>query len=161
MKPNLILFFILSLIIFHSCETEKYIYQQKINVNPKGWGYTDSLEYEFNIQDTSIFYTLLMDIEHTLEYNYQNIYMDISTRYPSGKYMNQVLSSDFADKSGRWYGKCSGDQCLAPINLQSKTKFPEPGNYNINIKQFSRDSALLEISRITLKLQEYKSEEIK
>ncbi len=145
------------ILVFTACENEKYIYNKTQNVNPEGWVYPDTLDFSFDIKDTSKLYSILMDINHSTDYNYQNIYMNISTTFPSGKYLHQRISSDFADKTGKWHGKCSAKNCTAPINLQEKAKFNETGKYNITIAQFSRDSALKEINGITLKLKEYES----
>ncbi len=145
-------------LIFVSCKDTDYIYQQKKSVSYKGWVYADSLQFNFDIKDTSKIYSLLMDIKHTTEFPYQNIYLNISTSFPSGKFLQQKLSSELADKTGKWYGKCSGKECIAPINLQGKAKFNELGKHKITIAQFSRDSALLGISAIELKLKEFKNE---
>ncbi len=152
---NSILFFLLGCILFFSCESESYIYRQSQKINPKGWLYPDSLNFEFDVQDTALVYSLLMDIEHTPEYRYQNLYMNISTTFPSGKNFKKILSSDLAEKSGKWHGKCSPQQCSVPIHLQEKTKFNEVGKHTISISQFSRDSALMEMNGITIKLKKY------
>ncbi len=146
---------IVFLFLLASCDTEKYIYKKEIKVNDLSWEYADSLQYQFDIIDTSKLYSILLDIHHGAEYDYQNIYLNISTIFPSGKYLKQQLSSDLADKKGRWYGKCNSTSCTAPINLQETAKFNEVGKHHITIAQFTRDSSLKEVKDITLKLKEF------
>ena len=148
--------FIPVLLFLISCgDNENYIYQESKSINGSGWTYTDSLDFNFDIQDTSKVYGLILDIEHTTDYPFQNVYFNISTTFPSGKRLKQSLSSDLAEKSGQWYGKCSGKNCTASINLQEKAKFNEAGKHQINIAQFSRDSSLVGIKELRLKVVAY------
>lgn len=151
-------FFLVITILFFiiSCgNSENYIYQENKSIDNTGWIYADSLDFNFEIQDTSKVYGLILDVNHTTDYPFQNIYFNISTSFPSGKILQQELSSDLAEKSGKWYGKCSGKKCKASINLQEKAKFDEIGKHKINIAQFSRDSALVGVEQLSLKLLEY------
>jgi gliding motility-associated lipoprotein GldH len=139
-----------------SCgDKENYIYQESKSINESGWIYADSLDFNFDIPDTSKIYGLILDVAHTTDYPFQNIYFNISTSFPSGKRLQQSLSSDLAEKSGQWHGKCSGKNCTASIFLQEKAKFNEVGKHRINIAQFSRDSVLVGIEELNLKLLAY------
>ena len=139
-----------------SCgDNENYIYQESKTINESGWTYADSLDFNFDIQDTSKLYALILDVDHTTDYPFQNIYFNISTSFPSGKRLQQPLSSDLAEKSGKWHGKCSGKNCTASINLQERAKFNEMGKHRINIAQFSRDSVLMGVEEVSLKVLAY------
>ena len=121
--------------LFAACGDGSYLYSESRDVNPKGWLHTDSLSYEFDITDTSRIHSLEMDLSHTPDYPYQNIYLQIATEFPSGKRVQQSLNSDLADKTGRWHGDCSNAGCVAHINLQEKALFTEPGKHRIIISQ--------------------------
>lgn len=148
--------FFIAVILLSSCDSGDYIYKENKTINTEGWAYADSLDYKFDIKDTSLVYSLILNVNHTVEYPYQNIYFNISTSFPSGRVLKQPLSSDLANKAGVWYGDCSDKKCIASINLQEKVKFDEIGQHNINIAQYSRDSALAGVKNVELKLMEYK-----
>ncbi len=145
-------YLILISLTFTSCG-ESFLYKKKIKTNPEGWAYQDSLVFPITIEDTSQVYTLLMDVHHNTSYSYQNIYFKIGTAFPSGKRLEQELSSDLARKSGEWYGECRGQNCTASINLQGKAKFNELGEHTIIVKQHSRDSLLEGIKGISIKMK--------
>ncbi len=143
---NSCLFLFLALLLT-SCGNQ-HLHQESVSLDPQGWAFADSLRFEFEIEDTTKLYSLGMDISHTTEFPYQNIYFMVGTEFPSGKKLRQQLSSDLADKSGKWYGECNAKRCSANINLQGKAKFKEPGKHAITVAQFSRDSALVGVERI-------------
>lgn len=147
--------FVFCSLLFVACDNGNYLYQETKSINKSGWTHSDSLDFNFEIKDTSIVYSLILDVNHTTDYPYQNTYFNISTAFPSGRNLKQQLSSDLANKGGVWYGDCSGKNCTASINLQEKAKFDEVGDYKINIAQYSRDSSLLGINSLSLKLKEY------
>jgi gliding motility-associated lipoprotein GldH len=146
------------LLLLSACEEEN-LYDKSEGVNSEGWGYAERLDYEFEIQDTSKLHSLLLDISHNTEYPYQNLYLRIGTEFPSGKTLEQTLSSDLADKQGKWYGDCSGNTCVAHINLQEKALFTEVGKHRISIGQHSRDSSLTGVNGLRLMVREYAENE--
>ena len=151
---------ILVVVFMFSCDTEPAYFKGKKNIPESGWSYGQSLDYSFEIKDTSQYYAIILDMDHSTEYPYQNIYFNITTTYPNGEEKNQVLSADLANKAGVWYGECSGQSCKVKIDLQPKALFQESGKYNINIAQHSRDTFLTGVKQMGLLIQELKQNSI-
>lgn len=131
-----------------------YLYEETYDLEEAGWTYTDTLNFQFVIEDTLALYNLYLDVEHTTDYSYQNLYTQIHTRFPSGERMSQALSLELADKTGAWQGDCRGEKCrfLAPI--QANAFFNEPGTYVITLEQYMRRSPVTGLTSIGFKLEE-------
>jgi gliding motility-associated lipoprotein GldH len=134
---------------------ERFDYSQTMPIEGAAWAYPDSLEFSFAIRDTGTIYDLYMDVQHTTDYPYQNIYYDIATRFPTGKRPKERISTDMADKTGRWLGNCSGTDCKLRIVLREGLRFNEAGQYTLTIGQCTRDESLRGIESVGLRLRKH------
>jgi gliding motility-associated lipoprotein GldH len=126
------------------------VFEQEISIENGLWSYEDTLSYSFPAGDSARFYKMILEITHTVDFKYQNLYLQIHTRFPSGKSTKQVLSIELAEQSGAWLGKCRGKSCKLRIPLIEKMKFPEVGSYTLNIEQYMRESPVAGIERFNL-----------
>lgn len=129
------------------------VYRQSFNVPNANWTYEDSIRFEFGISDTSARYNLILELEHSKEYPYQNLYVNFCTRYPSGKSLKQVVSLELAEKAIAWVGKCNSRWCKISIPIQSEAFFPELGKHTIVLEQYMRESPVHGIRRFSLCIQ--------
>ncbi len=143
-----IIFFVLS-----GCGPN-YIFDQKKDIQDLAWSYNDTLNFEIDIQDTLKIYNLYLDIEHSIDYPFQNIYTQIYTQFPSGKRIKERLPIDFSEKSGKWIGDCSNDICTLRVNIQKGAFFNALGKHKITVEQFMRDNPLKGIKSIALRIEE-------
>lgn len=144
----------LFLLIFLSSCGENFVYSEEKVIQNAQWTYEDTLDFAIPIQDTTGVYNLYLDINHTIDYPYQNIYLKVATIYPSGKRVEELLPIDFADKAGQWYGDCSGENCELRVNIQQRAYFNEVGTHHVVFEQYLRESPLLGIKKISLRLEE-------
>ena len=91
-----------------------------------------------------------LEIEHSDQYSFQNVYLKIVTQFPEGKRIQEQLSIDLAEKSGRWLGKCRGDKCRVKVFLLESFRFPEIGKYSFILAQHTREENLEGIHNIGL-----------
>lgn len=147
-----LLFLSLILLSLSSCSPD-YVLEKELEVNRDAWLYRDSLSFPFEIKDTVQRYKILMEMDHSPDFQWQNLYVNIGTRFPSGKYIQQAVSLEMADPSGIWNGDCSNQNCKLLIDLQEKVRFDEKGDYIITLAQFSRTDSLKGIHRISLKIE--------
>lgn len=127
-------------------------YQEEKEIDPTGWSTDEVLDFKTSITDTSSVYELQLIIEHTPEYRYQNIYLQIETLFPSQDPKSEQLTIDLATKSGEWVGNCSGKSCKCKVFLLDKFKFPTSGDYGFNVRQFTRDASLSGIKGMQMAL---------
>lgn len=127
-----------SAILFLSSCGPGYDYEKQYDFEDGNWAYEDTLGFTFTIQDTLSIYNLFLELEHSTGYNYQNLYTQIHTRFPSGKRLTELLSLELADKAGVWLGDCNSEYCTLTIPIQEGAYFNQAGEYTITVEQYMR-----------------------
>ena len=144
------LFFLLILITLSACETG-VMYQHTEKLDNEKWAYDSELVYNVEALDTSKYYELVVIIKYDIDFSYANFYTKITTEFPSGEKLDDVVSFQLADKMGSWIADCSGSTCTSDLILQTDFRFKEAGDHKISIENFSREE-LVGIKSIELKL---------
>ena len=147
-------FFLFVLIsISLSCSNEKVILEKEVDVEESiGWIFKDSLSVNFSISDTNRLYAMRLQLNHTPDFNFENVYTRIHTLFPDGKLSAQLLSLSLTKETGAWAGQCNKTNCKVEIALQEQIIFPAQGNYKITIAQFMRTDTLSGIGNIRFQL---------
>ncbi|MFT4971749.1 MAG: gliding motility-associated lipoprotein GldH [Paraglaciecola sp.] len=144
--------FLLAFTLF-SCG-KSYLYNEEIAILNDAWTDTDSLNFQFNIPDTSKIYNILLDVEHSPEYAFQNMYVEIYTAFPSGERIKEMISLELANRAGVWYSDCGSSSCALEIPIQEGAFFNQAGDYEITIKQFMRKNPLEGVQGMGLKIED-------
>lgn len=142
-------------LLFLGCGGD-FVFEKKLEVPNQAWAYQDTLKFDFSIEDTAKIYSLQLDVNHAADFGFQNLYVQMHTRYPSGKVEKQVVSLELANRGGVWNGECGGNFCLLEIPLQERAIFKEPGAYQLAVEQFMRQSPLPGVRSMALKIKEIK-----
>lgn len=151
---NLNLYLILVLALSLTSCGETYFYEKTYELPDNQWAYADTLNFEVDITDTIKTYNLILDIEHSVDYPYQNNYVYIHTHLPAGEHLGKQLSIDLAEKSGKWYGECNSETCLVSTIIQPNAYFNQIGKHRFSIEQYMRMDSLPDIHAVSLKIQE-------
>ena len=131
-----------------------YVYQQVQKIPNDGqWQYTDTLNFKFTITDTVSHYNFYLDFEHSDTFPFQNVYLQLSTRFPDGHRLTKLRSFDFFDAQGAVLGECSGHKCRLRSVLQENAYFKEPGAYVLTVEQNSRLDPLSCLQSVGLSLE--------
>lgn len=144
---------ILIIVIIISCGPN-YALNKTYDIDNNQWTYADSLRFEFEIKDTTAIYNLTLDVKHTTNYSFQNLYTNIHTQFPNGTRLSKPVSLELADKTGVWQGDCNSKTCTLEIPIQEGAYFNQPGKYVITVEQFMRDSIINGVKSITMKVAE-------
>ena len=139
-------------ILLSACEKEKVIFEKKYDLTNATWQHADTLNFAFDIADTTSLYDLSMTVSHKTDYGFQNIYTQIYTQFPSGLRSKQLLNLDLSDNMGKWNGTGSGNTRQFQVNIQQNAFFNQVGKHVITLEQFMRTDALVGIENITLKI---------
>lgn len=132
---------------------ENLLFEKTLEISESGWTYEQPVSFDFSVQDTTQRYDIVLDVGHSVEFGFQNLYVQIHTTFPSKEIKSQVLSLELAGASGIWNGDCGSDICHAEIPLQKNVLFPEVGNYQIKAEQYMRKSPLPGLEDMTLKIK--------
>lgn len=133
---------------------QNYFFEKTIDIPGQSWTYGNPLKFEFEVTDTTKTYAILLDVTHAGDFGFQNCYVQITTRFPSGEEKKQPVSLELAAQTGIWNGKCSGNFCTVEIPLQGKARFKSAGTHSITVEQFMRVNPLSDIKSISLKIKQ-------
>lgn len=135
-----------------SCN-DHVVYEQLTTIPNDTWTYENAITFNVPITDTNQLYNIYLNIDHTTDYYYQNLYTFIQTTYPSGRTVGNPLTFDLADKLGKWHGNCQKEQCHYTIQLQRAVNFKELGDHKITVQQYMRKDSLEAIGAIGFLLE--------
>lgn len=134
------------------CDRNTY-YDKHYDVDERGWRQEEALTFDVNIEDTTQYYDLYVDVRNTIEYGYSNFFMFITTSFPNGNEAKDTLECPMADEMGHWYGHHSGRLVDNRYVFHRKTCFPSRGVYRISMRHGMRDSAVTGIKNIGFKME--------
>ena len=146
-------YLICPLALFLFACNDAFIYEAERPIDDGRWTYADSLTFDFAITDTTGVYNLYLDVTHSPDYAYENLYTRILTTFPGGQRLEQVLSLELADNTGRWAGDCGGERCVARIPLQENAYFNQAGDYVITVHQHMRQETLPGVAALGLAIE--------
>ncbi|MEN0004615.1 MAG: gliding motility lipoprotein GldH [Bacteroidota bacterium] len=129
------------------------VYEKNYEIADAGWQYSDTLNFDFEIDDTLRIYNLWLKVAHQTNYRYQNLYTQVHTTFPSGDRISETLSLELANKSGQWQGQCATENCTIYIPIQEGAFFNQAGNYQLTLEQYMRVDSLPNINSIAFELE--------
>lgn len=138
-------------VVFASC-SDNIQYNSTLEIDKQGWTYGDTLVYTYDITENAKRYDLELDIEHTRDYGYANLYVQFNTEFPDGQQASEITSFNLTDNKGSWTGDCSANLCTTTFKLRESVNFTQQGKYKMKISQNSREASLPEINSITFRI---------
>ena len=94
-----------------------------------------------------------MNFRHGGDYPYQNIYLFIKSKSPSGKIAKDTAQMILANNKGRWMGKGIGDIFDYQFRFKQGPLFPEKGEYYFEIEQAMREENLDKVTDIGISVK--------
>lgn len=137
-------FLVLTCTFFTSCD-ESRIFEKNIPVGKAGWNYNDTLKYQVNLEDTTALYNLYINLRHTDQYQFRNIWIMVATTFPDGNKHEERVELELAPPSGIWAGECSGNICFYRGLIQSRFRLNESGLYKFDLVPDMRVNPLKDI----------------
>lgn len=155
-KKSFLVFLFLGAILFFGCG-KNYLFDKTYEIQNGAWTYQDTLNFSFEIQDTSKIYNLFLNFDHSTDYGFQNLYINIYTLFPTGEQIKEMVSFEIANKGGVWFGDCDSEECHLEVPIQENAFFDIPGKYEITVEQNMRKNPLEGIRKIALKIEDTKT----
>lgn len=147
------LFLVFSLFAFFSCnETGLY---EKVDFIPKAeWKSNYTPEFTFEIKDTSSKYQVYFIIRHTDAYEYNNIWVVLTSKIPSDTLeRSERFDIQLANDKG-WLGSGMDDIFDHRVLLyREPVRFEKVGTYTVRFKQDMRINPLKHVYNIGLRLE--------
>jgi gliding motility-associated lipoprotein GldH len=139
-----------------ACQTID-LYEKTATIPGHKWKSSFKPSFSFTIKDTSSPYQLFITLRHKDRYNYNNIYINLTTLQP-GQDSTQSERYDLklgSDDTG-WLGSGMDDIYehripLTPANLPFY--FKKPGDYTFTIEQVMREDPLENVLNVGLRIE--------
>ncbi len=128
-------------------------YQGNNDIENDSWNISNILVHNVKITDTMEVYNMFLSVRNTVDYKYENLFMFVTTKFPNGKMAKDTLECILADKMGKWYGIGKGKYRDSKILFKPRVRFPQIGNYKIEIQQAMREEPLEGISNVGIILE--------
>lgn len=123
-----------------SCDNT--VYENYYSFENESWN-SDSLKsFDFEIMDTLATYNLSLNVRHSTDYEYQNLFVFVSGE------VNDTIELMLADKNGKWKGSGISDVREFTHSLKKDRTFSKKGKYSINIEQAMRYGASEKIQHL-------------
>jgi len=143
MKPVKISFlFVVLAMVLASCQDQSAIVDTNIELNKHNWSYTEKVKIPFTIEQVEKSYNLFLNLRHTSDYKYSNIFLLIHIIDPNGKRTTERKEFKLALPDGEWLGSGSGNLYSYQILFKEKVMFSLKGKYFIELEQNMRDNPL-------------------
>ena len=159
MKQNAILFILTAIttMVLTSCDPNR-LYETNTTIIDQKWSYADIKSYTVDVKDTVTRYNIYINIRHSFQFDWRNLYLQVGTQLPDGKKLEKRVNVPLCEPDGKWYGSCVGDNCDIPVMIQHDAKFPMPGRYTFTLRQDMRTDPLVNIKSVGLRIEKAKSE---
>ena len=137
---------------FSAC-TPNNTYEKNLPIEDRVWTWGEPYTFEVDVRDTLSDYNLFINVRHTNLYPKSNLWLKVITEKPSGEIENDRVEVALAERSGRWNGICTGDICFLSQLVAARRKLNESGTYKFTFEQDMRDSVLMEMLAIGMRME--------
>ena len=129
MMRNLAL--VITIVMFISCDSSIVFEEYKSFENQK-WNTDSAAFFNYSITDTTSINTVKIKLRHTVEYEFQNLFLFIEAD------VIDTVELMLANKEGMWLGSGIGDVREFEFEYQNAKLFSKKGNYYFKIEQAMR-----------------------
>lgn len=144
MKPNthLFLFIVLMTMGLISCKDSVTVADTNFELDRQNWSYTEKIRIPVAIDEVDIPYNIYLNLRHTSNYKYSNIFLLIHIISPEGKRITERREFKLALPDGEWLGSGSGNMYSYQLLIKDNYRFPVKGKYIFELEQNMRDNPL-------------------
>lgn len=126
--------------------SEPAVFHADVPVPNGSWDRTFEPDFEFEIADTVNEHDVFIDVRHTGDYPFSDLFLFVDLEGPGGRSVRDTVECLLADPAGRWYGKGLGfifsDRYQAHVLYKLNNRFPASGRYSITLEQAMRTEVL-------------------
>lgn len=151
-----VLLLITCVVCLAACQTID-LYEKTATIPGHSWKSSFKPSFTFSIKDTVAEYQLYITLRHRDQYNYNNIYINLSTRHP-GEDSARTARYDLklGDDETGWLGSGMDDIYehripLTPVG--TPFRFRKAGDYTFTIEQVMREDPLLYVMNVGLRIE--------
>lgn len=136
---------------------DNIVFQAAVPIATTGWDRSFTPEFVFDVTDTVSRHHLFIDVRHTGDYPYSDLYLFVDLTGPGGRHARDTVRCLLADPSGRWYGRGTGfifaDRYDAHVLYKLNNRFPAAGRYTLKLEQAMRTEVVKEVLDVGISLE--------
>lgn len=122
-------------------------------ISSTGWSKDSLYSFDIPIKDTTAIYNLYVNIRNRGEYPYQNLWLFLTKITPDKVQTSDSIECYLANDRGKWLGSGIGSVLEMPVLYQQNLRFNKAGIYHYKIVHGMRDSILIGINDIGMRLE--------
>ncbi|NEU09238.1 gliding motility lipoprotein GldH [Flavihumibacter sp. R14] len=154
----LLTFLILGSLSLSSCQDANIVADTNKEISNRTWSYINKIRVPVTIEDEKANYNIYVNLRHTGDYKYSNIFLLIGTQAPGGKLVKERKEFKLALPDGQWLGKGSGNLYSYQLPYKEKIKLDKKGQYFFEVEQNMRDNPLKEVTDIGIRVEKASNE---
>ena len=151
-KKTRTIFVLIAFFALNSCDKTRVMEENRQISNYK-WNYDDPKTFSANITDTVQHYNLYVNLRHSFQFDWRDVWVKIQTTFPDGKSFEKRVNLVLSEPDGHWNGDCLGDNCDIQVVLQQNAIFPKQGKYLFKISQDMRVNPLPLVKSVGLRIE--------
>lgn len=144
---------IMVLFSLFSCENEIMV-NQSHGIEDEIWLADDSLVFPFRVEDTLNAYDMSVQVRHTTDYPYRNLFLFVETHIPGRNATRDTIEFILAEPDGKWIGSGFGRLKYDDILVRRALVFPDTGDYRFVFWQAMREDSLKGVRDLGIKITE-------
>jgi len=153
MKSWKFLLFVVLMATLQGC-SGGLIYEKYAEIDGLGWEYNSPVTFEVDVEDASKKYDFYVNLRHTNDYPYSNLWLMLYSYPPEGNPTQQRMELKLAKPDGKWIGTGLGANITHEIRVKSGFTFPAPGKYAFTVQHDMREQIVAAISHVGIRIQE-------
>lgn len=129
------------------------VFEQNQSIEKARWEAENALRFEFIANDTLANHNVFLNVRHTGNYAYSNLYLFVTTQAPNGRLHIDTLEFTLANTTGKWIGKGIGDVYDLRMVYKKNIRFGQQGKYSFKIEQAMREPVLDGIADVGIRIE--------
>ncbi len=136
------------------CDTNA-VYKEYTDIEDGKWYIKNAPSFTFDIKDASIPYNIYYNLRNSLSYGYYNLYLTRYLRDSTGRELESRLDELILmdPKTGKPNGDGIGDIFDHKFLMKRNYRFPKPGQYTMQIRQYMRQDPLLNVLSVGITVE--------
>jgi gliding motility-associated lipoprotein GldH len=135
-----------------SCDKTR-VFEENQEIKDYKWAYDQPKTFVVEIKDTNQHYNLAINLRHSFQFEWRNVWVKITTTFPDGQTFDKRVNLVLSEPDGHWLGDCLGDNCDRQVSIQQNAIFPKVGKYTFKIAQDMRINPLTAVKSVGLRVE--------
>jgi len=145
--------FSLLIILFLGSCSYNSVYDDFTVIKGGNWHYKDTVNFSFEVTDTTQFCDFSLIVRHDNDYHYSNFISFVRLEFPNGRARMDTVEMILAASNGKWLGQGLGDIYSNEQIYLERNRFPLKGEYKFQILHAMRDELLLGINDVGIAIR--------